>query len=295
MQPADACARPPARALDLLASWPHRPNNVLPNGVPKIVHQTWKTVDVPTAWASSRDSWRRLHPDWLYVLWTDADIEAYIKSTRPELWAFMSTGLKWPIQRVDLWRYVALHDFGGIYSDLDIEPVKDTEEALSAVPAAPWGTVYLVPSANMDGVYTNAFMISSLGADAKAFWASLVSHCTTWREDNSAYDTVMSVMRHMEIMLSTGPLALTRVANRHNKAVVVLPRTLWNPYSTADLAGGATEDPTTYAPSALVKILPGSSWHDFDSAFLGFFNEHRTATAVMIACIAIYVAFAMTS
>ena len=44
------------------------------SGIPKIIHQTWKTKEVPEKWKKSQEEWQRLHPDWLYILWTDEDI-----------------------------------------------------------------------------------------------------------------------------------------------------------------------------------------------------------------------------
>ena len=32
------------------------------NGIPKIIHQTWKDENVPEKWRKSPAEWRRLHP-----------------------------------------------------------------------------------------------------------------------------------------------------------------------------------------------------------------------------------------
>ena len=47
--------------------------------VPKVMHQTWKTRDIPTKWAAARQSCIDLHPDWEHKLWTDADGERFIE------------------------------------------------------------------------------------------------------------------------------------------------------------------------------------------------------------------------
>jgi hypothetical protein len=41
--------------------------------IPRIIHQTWKTADVPPRFAAWRESWARLHPGWQHRLWTDED------------------------------------------------------------------------------------------------------------------------------------------------------------------------------------------------------------------------------
>lgn len=46
-------------------------NATLP--VPKILHQSWKTRDVPAKWKAAQKSCMDLHSDWEYKLWTDED------------------------------------------------------------------------------------------------------------------------------------------------------------------------------------------------------------------------------
>jgi hypothetical protein len=41
--------------------------------VPKILHQTWKSREIPEKWKAAQQSCLSLHPDWEYKLWTDAD------------------------------------------------------------------------------------------------------------------------------------------------------------------------------------------------------------------------------
>lgn len=41
----------------------------LPMIVPKWIHQTWKTMDIPTEWKDASESCRKLHPDYKYKVW----------------------------------------------------------------------------------------------------------------------------------------------------------------------------------------------------------------------------------
>ena len=41
--------------------------------VPAIIHQTWKTDQVPEKWKKAQQSCIDLHPDYEYKLWTDAE------------------------------------------------------------------------------------------------------------------------------------------------------------------------------------------------------------------------------
>ena len=56
-----------------------------------------------------------LHPDFSYVLFTDEDILAFIRERTPS-WLPLYKGLTHhAIQRVDLFRYLAIYYYGGLY------------------------------------------------------------------------------------------------------------------------------------------------------------------------------------
>lgn len=85
-----------------------------------IIHQTWKTNVIPAKFQMYRDSWVNHHPTALYILWTDADNDSFVREYYPELY-FTYTNLMLVIQRVDMVRLLYLHKFGGLYADLDYE------------------------------------------------------------------------------------------------------------------------------------------------------------------------------
>jgi len=263
------------KPLNVLYSLPEVP--LLANGIPKIVHQTWKNEEVPAHWASSAEAWKSLHPDWTYLLWTDADIEAYISKLWPESRQTFEK-LEEPIQRVDLWRYFVLRDFGGVYCDLDIRPKANVEGALESC----LGHVFLVPSANNSGQYTNAFMASTRSEQAGVFWTQMIDYVDAWPA--KAIDHLASSIRHVRIVASTGPLALSRVAERTQMPVTVLPKVVWNPYELT-LAGHVEEQ---MSPHAIVEILKGSSWHDAESSVFVFLHTHRLQLIVLSGLLVVF-------
>ena len=97
--------------------------------IPKIIHQTWKTKEVPDHWSSSHEGWIKYHPDYYYVLWTDDMNLELVARWYPD---FLEKYQSFPynIQRVDAVRTFYLHRYGGIYSDLDIEPLKSIDPYL---------------------------------------------------------------------------------------------------------------------------------------------------------------------
>eukprot|EP00035_Acanthoeca_spectabilis_P006364 m.123590 g.123590 ORF g.123590 m.123590 type:complete len:343 (-) comp13467_c0_seq3:2481-3509(-) len=125
--------------------------NTMPNGVPKILHQTWREQTLLPKHVPYFNSWEQCLPkDWLHVLWTDADADAFIETNAP-YWLVPTLRLyHHPIQRVDMFRYILLSRIGGIYADLDNECYKTPDFSL----LAPTCEVYLAEtccnSSNMD-------------------------------------------------------------------------------------------------------------------------------------------------
>lgn len=245
-------------------------------GARRIIHQTWKTTEVPEAWATSLQQWTALHPEWIHILWTDTDIEYYMKTKWPDdVQLFQS--LPWTIQRIDLWRYYVLRDFGGIYCDLDIEPTKNVTSFITD------GPIQLVASANTPSVFTNALMVSDTSKVAKAFWTSLIETVRSYSASRTL-SVVSAASRHLEIMESTGPLALTRAVRNSEWPITILPSKLWNPYdlSVADMPSMQTNE------KALIKLLPGSSWHEVDSTALSLLLVYKGPIIAFVILILVF-------
>jgi mannosyltransferase OCH1-like enzyme len=103
--------------------------------IPRIIHQLWKDENVPARWRDAVASVKRYHKGWEYRLWTDALIDDYVRANHPKFYPAFA-GMNRHIMRVDVFRYVLMHDFGGLYCDLDYEFVRpydygDSELVLS--------------------------------------------------------------------------------------------------------------------------------------------------------------------
>ena len=103
--------------------------------VPPIIHQTWKSENVPLRWRHLVESVKRHHPGWEYRLWTDAAMNEHVRANHPQLFPVYEAFPK-NVMRADVFRYVVMHDLGGLYCDLDYEflrpyPYGDTQLVLS--------------------------------------------------------------------------------------------------------------------------------------------------------------------
>ena len=240
--------------------------------IPKFIHQTWKTTRIPDHWQAGHQKWKDLHPDWTHILWTDADIDAFMK-LQPEYNQWRN--FYWPIQRVDIWRYFALREYGGIYSDLDMFPEKAVFFGS--------GNVFVVPSANTPNVFTNALMASDTSSNSRLFWTSVIDEVFHWHSKVNTYVKVGAFFsRHLEIMVSTGPLALTRAVQKSFVNITVLPRRLWNPYDLSK--AGDINDQNN---DTIIKIVEGSSWHELDSTVLSTIFIYKSTFLVILALVII--------
>jgi mannosyltransferase OCH1-like enzyme len=162
--------------------------------IPKIIHQTWKTEDIPFFFKTSKESIHKTLPNWQYVFWTDKTIDEFIKES------FSSYYNQWnaldrPIKKVDVFRYFLLYQYGGIYVDMDFVFTKNIEELLVEDYDIYFyqTTQALVKKWEFLG---NAFMISKPGQD---FWLQLVDY--------------MFLHPNTDVLQHTGPRALGKFYN----------------------------------------------------------------------------------
>lgn len=208
--------------------------------IPKIIHQTWKTREIPEAWKDSIPSWRRFHPDWRHILWTDKDLEQFIADRFP--W-FIDTYQAYPydIQRVDAARYFILYEYGGIYSDLDIICTGNCDFLLC--------NEVVIPKTEPMG-FSNDLMMAEAH---HPFFEYLIKNLAAAHRRSSRNPFLL---RHFRVMLSAGPLYLSCHYSSWSdrEKIHILPSSLYS----------GTE------PTAVVRHIQGNSWHAWDSRLLGF-------------------------
>lgn len=94
--------------------------------IPKVVHYCWLSGDpYPKKIRRCMDSWKRLLPDYEFVLW-DRERFPRGKST----WVDQAFDARKYAFAADYIRLYALYNFGGIYLDADVEVVKPFDDLL---------------------------------------------------------------------------------------------------------------------------------------------------------------------
>lgn len=91
--------------------------------IPKIIHQIWLGSPMPEKYKRLAETWKTLHPDWEYKLWTLEDV----KSLNLENQHIFDTSTNWGMKS-DIMRYEILKKFGGLYVDTDFECVKPFDD-----------------------------------------------------------------------------------------------------------------------------------------------------------------------
>lgn len=217
--------------------------------IPKIIHQTWKTEEIPDNWKKAVESCKKKNDDYKYMLWTDSTMEEFIKSEYPSYYdLYMS--YKYNIQRCDVFRYFVLYKYGGIYLDMDILCKKKLDAYLKY-------NIVLAKSSNVS-MFTNSFFMVEPGN-------KFIKFCIDNLKDNR--NSLWFLGKHMHIMSSTGPFYLSKMVNKFKLSNMKNNHVLTNEEYAGDCCVCNEE---TCVGSPYFKHIKGQSWNSFDSLFYNF-------------------------
>ncbi|ODV87229.1 glycosyltransferase family 32 protein [[Candida] arabinofermentans NRRL YB-2248] len=214
-----------------------------PQLIPKIIHQTYKTTEIPEIWKAGQQRCIDLHPDYQYILWTDEMSRDFIAEEYPWFLKTFDT-YQYPIERADAIRYFVLSHFGGIYIDLDDGCARKLDPLLT-VPAFVRKTIPTgISNDVMGSVPKHPFFSKAID--------SLNKYNNNW------------FVPYITIMYSTGPLFLS---------------VIWKQYKRWGVpAAGAVRIllPQDYksGDNPFFEISKGSSWHMDDAKFLFMLSNH---------------------
>jgi inositol phosphorylceramide mannosyltransferase catalytic subunit len=178
--------------------------------IPRIIHQSWKTSTVPEAFRGFQERWRALHPGYEYRLWTDEDNAAFVRDEFPSLLGLYRSFSR-EIYRADLVRCLYLARFGGIYADLDIEPLRSLDPFLARTSECWLGSEPVCHALKRLGrprMACNAVMGS---VPNHPFWARMIDEMQSRAHGPHQADPVQV----------TGPIALDAAYHKHGAALGV--------------------------------------------------------------------------
>ncbi len=242
--------------------------------IPRVLHQTWKSHDLPEAWQGCRDSWRRHHPGWRFRLWTDDDNRRLIADHHP---AFLATydAFPRPIQRVDAAKYFILYTHGGVYADLDCECLKPVEALIEGGGA--------VVGRTRDRVIEGAFFASPPG---HPLWRQTFREM---RQPPLLPRLCRAVgYRAAYVLFSTGPRMLKRAVRKYLarcREAGAPGLTIWGPQHVADRSWLERYEPYR-GPQAFLCHHYSDSWlTPGEAAVHRYFNVKTLRIAAVTAAI----------
>ena len=206
-------------------------------GIPKLIHQTYKDENIPDHWKISPREWKEKHPDYDYIFWTDSDIFKYMEEMHPDKLEIFKS-FKHNIQRVDMFRYFILYDYGGIYSDLDNYPFENIEIYLNKNTDA-----YFTGSPVIKTCLTNNFMVARPKTNIFKYICDKVKNEKPW----------YCYSKFLEVMCTTGPNFLDKTVKKFGKDYYVLPTNKFNAYSVLDSYEKRKD-------GSVIGQLKGQSW-----------------------------------
>ncbi|WP_374444098.1 glycosyltransferase [Stella sp.] len=182
--------------------------------IPRILHFTWRTPDIPARYRPFFDGWARHHPGWAVRLWTDADLRDFVARHDPGFLPIFDAYPD-PIERVDTGRYLVLAHLGGVFVDLDLECFQPIDALLDGESLV----LGLEPDSHGEALKATRRGITRI--PCPTFMASTPGHAF-WSDVRAALPIARRAADPLDV---SGPFLLSRVLARYRGSdpVRVLP------------------------------------------------------------------------
>jgi inositol phosphorylceramide mannosyltransferase catalytic subunit len=101
-------------------------------GIPKIIHQTYGSHDLPEALRRNVADLKASNPGWDYRFYDDAAIEAFLlEHYDPAIHAlYQRINPRYGAARADIFRYLVVYKLGGVYIDIKSRFLRPIDEVL---------------------------------------------------------------------------------------------------------------------------------------------------------------------
>jgi len=196
--------------------------------IPKIIHQVWSGIDerLPEHFRLFGETWKECHPDWKYEFWDNDRMNSFIDEYYPNYRSSYDS-FQYNIQRFDAIRYLILDKMGGLYADFDTECLKPHDELFSGKTCC----FSLEPEKHRlrfnKPVYFNNALMACIPEHPfmKKIIETVFSYFPKTKE-------LTAEQRFMEIMTTTGPLALTDIYEKYpdKEQVCLIPAKQVSPF-----------------------------------------------------------------
>ena len=211
--------------------------------IPQRIHQLFFFItdkELPKQYQENQKSWITQNPGYDYTLWNATMIEDLIRDKYPEVQELYHGYGHW-VRRADVARYLVLHQFGGIYADIDLECVKPLPHLMDKIR----NKGILMYESQPFGVDID-FLATEANHPFFAFVIRGLKYSNRWY-----------IFPHAQAMLSTGPgYFFGRYLNFDQ---------------TEDMHIFTDEEISEY-----IRRTPGFSWYGWDSATIQWYRENSS-------------------
>lgn len=95
-------------------------NSVNDNTIPKIIYLCYKNKQIPDYIIPN---WQKLNPDYKIILYDNQDCINFLNEQYGEEYVTIFNFIKDGPIKADFWRCCILYKYGGVYADIDTEPI----------------------------------------------------------------------------------------------------------------------------------------------------------------------------
>jgi mannosyltransferase OCH1-like enzyme len=192
--------------------------------IPAILHQTWKSAQLPGDLERYRASWKALNPALDHRFYDDAACLQFVCAEFPQ-YVGLYRSLPFAIQRADLFRYLAVYRHGGIYADVDMECLRPIARFLACPGALFSVEAQLTARRQRELGYARPYQIANCMFAAPPrhpFLRAII--------ERAAALCAQPISSPAEVEDTTGPRMLTRLFYETQPAnVFVLHQIFWLP------------------------------------------------------------------
>jgi mannosyltransferase OCH1-like enzyme len=184
--------------------------------IPRLIHQLWRDEAIPSRWQRAVDSVQRYHKGWEYRLWTDSAMMDHVRTRHADFYATFAS-MERQIMRVDVFRYILMYDFGGLYCDLDYEFLRPYD----------YGDAGAVLSLEYDEAFGD-----EENQIANYVFASAPGHLLWENVLADLYARPPRAPKPSDVCIATGPKLISRVYYRnaeHYRNVRLTPQPVFSP------------------------------------------------------------------
>lgn len=227
--------------------------------LPKIIHQQWKNATVPAGvYSTWHAKFKELYPEpeYTHMLWTNDNALELITNHFP-FFLEAYNGYEFDIQRADAARYFVMYKYGGLYADLDYEPLVNFWEHLPKDRAA------LVESPYLYNEKSQNSLMSSPARDP--FW-------------NETFVLLLE-RKDRPVLQATGPMFLDALMVRATETFALLP---CENFQRLPLHLSAEEEVSPFMSQlhreVVGRLAPMKSCGDYHNDACQYGKHHNTAS-----------------